>query len=57
MDCLIAPYKETELKKIPNEELDILENGVEYLFHFSVVWSILATTDYAGRTKANIFYR
>jgi hypothetical protein len=50
---MIAPYVETELKKISNEDLDILEQSIEYIFHFALVWSIYSTVDWDGRQKLN----
>ena len=48
---------ETEIKKVSNDDLDILEQSMEYIFHFAVVWSILATVDYEGRLKLDKWYR
>lgn len=51
LDCYFVNYTETEIKKIPNEDLKILEDVIEALFVFSFIWSIGASTDYNGREK------
>jgi dynein heavy chain len=55
--CLIAPFVETEIKKVAPEEMDLLEASFEYIFHFSLVWSLLSTVDYDGRLKLDKFHR
>ena len=57
IDCLIAPFMETELRKVASEDLELLAVSCEYIFHFAFVWSILATVDYDGRVKLDKFHR
>jgi dynein heavy chain, axonemal len=54
IDSMIAPFVETEIKRVANEELD---SSIEYIFHFALVWSLLATVDYEGRLKLDRFHR
>jgi dynein heavy chain len=53
LDCFFADYWETEIKKIAPEEVEDLEQMMEPLFIFAVVWSIGCTTDLEGRDKFN----
>jgi dynein heavy chain, axonemal len=57
MDSMMVPFVETELKKVSNEDLDLLEASIEYMFHFSFVWSLLVTVDWEGRVKLDKFHR
>ena len=54
---MIVPFVETEIKKVSNEDLDLLDLSIEYIFHFAIVWSIFATVDYEGRLKLDKFHR
>jgi dynein heavy chain len=54
---MIVPYVETEIKKVSNEDLDLLEQSIEYIFHFALVWSLLATVDFDGRVKLDTYHR
>jgi len=49
LGCYFVPYTETEIKKIPAEDLEHLSKNIEPLFIFSLVWSVGATTTYEGR--------
>jgi dynein heavy chain len=40
MDCFFVTYTESELKKIPVEELESLESMIEPLFLFALTWSV-----------------
>jgi len=51
MNCFFNNYKETEVKKVSPEELQLLESNIESLFIFSLIWSICCTCDYDGRKK------
>jgi len=53
MDCFLAPYFDTELKKVSAEEIEDLEQMMEALFCFSLVWSLGCTTTGDGRGKFN----
>jgi dynein heavy chain len=49
LDSFFLNYAETEVKKIPVDELDNLESMIEPLFFFAVIWSIGTTGDDEGR--------
>lgn len=51
LDCYFAEYWDTELRKIAPEEVEELEQILEPLFVFSLVWSIGCTTNLDGREK------
>lgn len=57
LDCYFINYTETELKKIPAEELKLLEEVIEALYVFSFIWSIGASTDYSGREKFDAWFK
>jgi hypothetical protein len=50
----MVPYTDTELKKVTAEEIEELENMVEGILIFCVVWSVGCTTTLEGRGKFNI---
>lgn len=54
MDCFLVPYIDTELKKCTAEEIEDLEQMLEGIFIYALIWSIGATTDLNGRAKFNI---
>jgi dynein heavy chain len=51
LDCFFAEYWDTEIRKIAPEEVEDLEQMLEPIFIFAVVWSIGCTTDLEGREK------
>lgn len=51
MDCFFAPYMETEIKKITNDELKILDGMLNQIFFFGLVWAVGVTTTLEGRIK------
>lgn len=57
MDCYFREYVETEIKKIPHEEIIKLEGIIEPLFIFALIWSTMATVDYDSRLKFDEFLR
>ncbi|CAK83095.1 unnamed protein product (macronuclear) [Paramecium tetraurelia] len=57
IDSLISPYVETEIKKVSVDELDQLNQNIEYYFHYSLVWSIMVTGDFQSRQKCDKFHR
>lgn len=53
MDCYMEPYRDTELKKCSAEEVEDLEQMIEAIFIFTIVWSVGCTTNLEGRAKFN----
>ena len=53
LDCYFADYHESEIKKVSQEDVEELEEMLECLFVFSLIWSIGVTTTAAGREKFN----
>lgn len=49
LNCFIFNYAETEVKKVPVDELDFLDSIIYPLFIFALTWSIGCTTDEVGR--------
>lgn len=49
LDCFLENFKETEIKKVSDEDLQVLENSIEKIFHWAIVWSVGCTTDLEGR--------
>lgn len=57
LDCTIDGFRETEFKKVAAEDIENLENCLEPVFMFSLVWSVCSTVDLDGRRKLNKFLR
>lgn len=57
MDCFLADYIETEVKKINQEKIDDLLGMIPHLMVFSFIWSIGTTTDMGGRQKFDLYIR
>ena len=57
LDSFFVPYTETELKKIPPEELAVLEDSIEHLTLFALIWSFCCTTTSEGRVVFNDLVR
>ena len=51
LDCYFSGYVETEIKKIPKEEIANLDSMINSLFFFAFVWSTGVTTTLEGRMK------
>lgn len=51
IDCYLAPYVETEIKKIQPDEIKNLDSMINQLFFFSFVWAVGVTTTLDGRMK------
>ena len=51
MDCFLEAYKETEAKKITNDDLEILDFSIEHIFMFALTCSFGCTGDYDSRLK------
>lgn len=50
-------YEETELKKVAEEDMSILDKALESLFIFTLIWSVGCTGDYDGRVRFDEFIR
>lgn len=48
-------FAETDIKKVPQEDLDNFALMIEPLFIFALTWSIGCTTDETGREKFNTY--
>jgi dynein heavy chain len=57
LDCYFNDYYESEIKKVSQEDVEELEEMLENLFIFSMIWSIGVTTTTAGREKFNTKFR
>lgn len=57
MDCYLADYIETEIKKVSDEKVDDLLQMIAPLFMFSFIWSHGCTTTLDGRIKFDAFCR
>jgi len=49
MTCFMEPWVESEIKKVPMDELDNLVSMIEPMMIFAMIWSFGCTTDYEGR--------
>jgi len=45
MNCFLAYYTETEVKTIPLDDLQLLEECLDPIYIFSLIWSLGSTTD------------
>ena len=57
LDCFLANYIESEIKKVPKEEIANLENMITQLFVFAMIWAVGCTTTLDGRMKFNSWFR
>jgi dynein heavy chain len=57
MDCFLADYIETEVKKVNAEKIEDLLGMLSQLMLFSFIWSIATTTDVNGRQKFDLWIR
>jgi dynein heavy chain, axonemal len=57
LDCFLANYVESEIKKVPKEEIASLEAMITQLFIYAMIWSIGCTTTLEGRMKFNSWFR
>ena len=57
LDCYFVNYVETEIKKIPKDDILNLETMITQLFLFSIIWSIGTTTNLDGRIKFDKWIR
>jgi dynein heavy chain len=47
----LAKYYESEIKKVPNEQIETLAGQIKHIFMFCFLWSIGGTTDLVGRKR------
>ena len=57
LDCYLADYVETEVKKVGAERVEELLSMLPQLFTFALVWSIGTTTTLPGRAKFDKWLR
>ena len=57
IDCYLADYKETEVKRIPPEKVEDLLGMLPQIVLFAFIWSIGTTTDLGGREKFDAWCR
>lgn len=57
IDCYLAPYVETEIKKIQPDEIKNLDSMINQLFFFAFVWAVGVTTTLDGRMKFDKWVR
>ena len=57
LDCFMAKYHETEIKKVPAEAIEVLSNQIKQIFMFCFTWSIGGTTDLTGRKRFDSWIR
>lgn len=51
MDCFLSNYKNTDAKTITEPEIEDLEQMLEPLFIFAIIWTVGCTTTPEGRLK------
>jgi len=51
LDCYLAKYHETEVKKVTPDQIDQLAGQIKAIFMFCFTWSIGGTTDLVGRKR------
>jgi dynein heavy chain, axonemal len=57
LDSYFIDFTETEIKKINPEEMAILEDSIENLCIFALIWSFCCTTNSEGRVRFNTVVR
>jgi dynein heavy chain len=57
LNCYLRLYVDTELKKFTVEEITAVEQQIDSLFFYAIVWSVACTTDAAGRERFSVFLR
>jgi dynein heavy chain len=57
IDCFFANYIETEVKKVPKDEITNLESMITQIFMFALIWSIGTTVNLEGRQKFDKWIR
>jgi len=57
IQCYLEDYRETEVKKVSGEELDILESKLGSIFFFALTWSFGCTGSQADRKSFDVYLR
>ena len=57
LNCHLSEFIETDLKKIPKEDMENLQSNVKDIFFFCLIWTIGVTGDSIGRANFNDFLR
>ena len=51
LNCYLVNYVDNELKVVTNEEVEELDDVIESIFIYAVIWSLGVTTNSEGRKK------
>jgi len=51
VDCFMAPFRDTEVKKASADDIESLCSQLEPIFMYALIWSVGCTTDYQGRLR------
>jgi dynein heavy chain len=57
LDCFFFPYRDTEVTTVTAEQVEELEEFMESIFIYAVVWSIGVTTNIPGRVAFDAKFR
>jgi dynein heavy chain len=57
LECFLANYIESEIKKVTKDDIANLESMITQIFIFATIWSIGTTTNLDGRLKFNKWFR
>ena len=57
LECQLQPFIPREGRDVEEEEIALVKKHIEPMFIFSLIWSVGATTDKAGRQKFNQYLR
>lgn len=57
LDCFLAKYHETEIKKVTADQIELLTQQIKNIFIFAFTWSIGGTTDLVGRNRFDKWIR
>jgi len=57
LNCYLAKYIETEIKKVTADHIEVLCAQIKPIFMFCFTWAVGGTTDLAGRKKFDQYLR
>ena len=57
VDCYFDNYREDQYKRVAPDEINALEEALEYYFFFCLIWSVGCTVDLNGRRSFNTHLR